>query len=54
MLEILSGKENVIVLGDFSFKDLCWRLYAVCSKTSLKFLKMIDDNYLTQKVMYLA
>lgn len=54
MLEILSGKKNFIVLSDFSFKDLCWRLCGVCSKTSLKFLKMIDDNYLTQKVMYLA
>lgn len=54
MLEPLSGKKICIVLGDFIFKDLCWMLYAVCSKTSLKFLKMIDDNYLTQKVLNLT
>lgn len=54
MLELLSGKKNCIVLGDFSFKDPCWRLYAVCSKTSLRFLKMIDNNYLTKKLLNLA
>lgn len=54
MLQLLSKKTNCIVLGDFGFKDLCWRLYVVCSKTSLKFLKMTDDNHLTQKVLNLT
>lgn len=50
---MLSGKKNCVGFGDFSFEDLRWRFYAVCSK-KLKFPKMIDDKYLTKKLLNLV
>ena len=46
----LSRSEDVIVMGDFNYPDICWRLNSEKTARSNKFLTSLADNFIVQKV----
>ena len=46
----LSRNKDLIVMGDFNYPDICWRLKSAKIAKSNKFLTSLADNIIVQKV----
>jgi len=42
--------QSLILLGEFSHPDICWKSSMVSCGQSRKFLKCIEDNFLSQVI----
>jgi len=46
-----SCSQDLVLLGNFSHRDTCWRDDTAGHKQSRRFLEYIDDNFLLQDVL---
>ncbi|XP_075779238.1 uncharacterized protein LOC142827520 [Pelodiscus sinensis] len=46
----LSKAQDLVVMGDFNYPDICWETNTARHRLSNKFLDCIGDNFLFQKV----
>ncbi|KAJ7402889.1 hypothetical protein BTVI_82469 [Pitangus sulphuratus] len=46
--EAASKSQAVVLVGDFSYPDICWRSTTVKDNHSTRFLESVDDNFLRQ------
>ncbi|GAB0205877.1 mitochondrial enolase superfamily member 1 [Grus japonensis] len=49
-LEVASQSQSLVLMGDFSHPDICWKSIVAKHAQSRRFLQSIDDNFLTQLV----
>ncbi|GAB0180661.1 mitochondrial enolase superfamily member 1 [Grus japonensis] len=47
---VASCSQALVLMGDFSHPDICWRDNAAEHKQSRKFLECVDDNFLLQVI----
>jgi len=46
----LSGKYDIVIMGDFNYPDICWETHSGKSQVSNKFLSSLADSFICQKV----
>ncbi|KAK4810495.1 hypothetical protein QYF61_004275 [Mycteria americana] len=44
----ISGSVALVLMGDFNFLDINWEYHSAVTSKSGKFLKFVEDNFLTQ------
>ncbi|KAF7243602.1 Protein ROOT HAIR DEFECTIVE 3 [Varanus komodoensis] len=44
------SRNDVVIMGDFSFPDICWKTISAKHSPSKRFLTCVADNFLQQKV----
>ncbi|KAK4810529.1 hypothetical protein QYF61_004492 [Mycteria americana] len=44
----ISGSVALVLMGDFNFLDVNWEYHSAVTSKSGKFLKFVEDNFLTQ------
>ncbi|GAB0205201.1 hypothetical protein GRJ2_002985700 [Grus japonensis] len=49
-LEVASRSQALVLMGDFSHPDICWKGNTARHTQSRRFLQSTDDNFLTQVV----
>ncbi|KAK4832290.1 hypothetical protein QYF61_021689 [Mycteria americana] len=43
-----SGQQNLVLMGDFSYPDICWKNNTAAHMSSIKFLECVEDFLLIQ------
>ncbi|RMC15084.1 hypothetical protein DUI87_07264 [Hirundo rustica rustica] len=51
-LENVSGSSALVLVGDFSLPDICWEHNTAEKRQSRKFLECMEDNILSQLVVF--
>ena len=46
----MSGRERLLIVGDFNFSCIDWNNYK-CSSKSKDFLCAVENNFITQKIV---
>jgi len=49
-LQEASRSQALILLGDFSYPDICWKSNTASCRQSSRFLECIEDNFLSQVI----
>ena len=42
------GQQNLVLMGDFNYPDICWESNTVVHKSSIRFLECTEDCFLLQ------
>ena len=45
-----SERQDLVVMGDFNYPDICWKTCSAQNGKSNKFLTCLADNFISQKV----
>ncbi|KAK4807115.1 hypothetical protein QYF61_018456 [Mycteria americana] len=48
LLKEVSGQQNLVLMGDFNYPDICWENNTAVHKSSIRFLECIEDCFLLQ------
>lgn len=49
-LEEVTRLPALVLMGDFSFPDICWKYNTAQRKQSRRFLEYVEDSFLMQLV----
>ena len=45
-----SERQDLVVMRDFNYRDICWKTCSAKNEKSNKFLTCLADNFISQKV----
>ena len=46
LLKEVSGQQNLLLMSDFNYMDICWESNTAVHKLSISFLECIEDCFL--------